>query len=440
MSSYSFYKEAESGEAVRAEECLQQIRQYKRIVIWGAGNLGSVLGKRLMECGIEIEAYWDARYEDIKECNGLPVREPLKDVEDRDQLLAVFCITNAFVIPALYQKMESEKIQYMEGVYVYQALLCPVSIHDFDIRECYKRKECNVATCKRYSNVLYLLYDKTEKVFINTLDVYLTQKCSLGCKYCYIYTNSYPQEKKVHFDTVQILQNVDRICDAASYIKRMVPFGGEPFLHPDVGIIVEKMAGKKNVGVIDLISNGIFSVSDEALKKLKHDNVKINISNYNNALPEKLIHIREENIRHLQELGLNVIVHNDTPQWRKPGSLTSNNLEHDQLVQMKAFCGNFCNTGTKEQDSVETLIIKDGMLFACQHCDTAYNLGIVESAEDSIDLSNTITSEELAREIKELIHKECYQACQFCNPSIEVVETAGEQGFDDIYRVAVRGD
>ena len=111
MSSYSFYKEAESGEAVRAEECLQQIRQYKRIVIWGAGNLGSVLGKRLMECGVEIEAYWDARYEDIKECNGLPVREPLKDVEDRDQLLAVFCITNAFVIPALYQKMESEKIQ-----------------------------------------------------------------------------------------------------------------------------------------------------------------------------------------------------------------------------------------------------------------------------------------------------------------------------------------
>lgn len=435
MSNYSFYKEAESGETVHAEDCLQQIRRFKRIVIWGAGNLGSILGKRLTEYGIEIEAYWDIRYEDIKECNALPVKEPLKGIGDKSQLLVIFCITNAFIIPSLYKKLNDEKIQYMEGIYVYQALLCPVSIDSFDIQECYKRKECNVATCKRYSNILYRIHDKSEKLFINTLDVYLTQKCSLGCKYCYIYTNSYPQEKKVHFDTRQILRDIDKICDAASYIKRMVPFGGEPFLHPDVGIIVEKMAGKKNVGVIDLISNGIYSQSDEVLKRLKYDNVKINISNYNNTLPERLVHIREENIEHLQKLGLNVIVHNDTPQWRKPGPFTKNDFSRDQLMQKKASCGNFCNIGTVEKDTVETLIIKNGRLFACQHCDTVYNLGIVENAEDSVDLSKPITSEGLAKEIKDLIHKDCYQACQFCNPSIEIVEIAGEQGVDDIYRV-----
>lgn len=435
MSNYDFCKEAECGETVHAEDCLQQIRRYKRVVIWGAGNLGSVLGKKLTECNIEIEAYWDIRHEDIKECNALPVKEPLKDIGDKSQLLVIFCITNAFIIPSLYNKMKDEKIHYMEGMYVYQALLCPVSVNRFDIRECYKRKECNVATCKRYSNIIYRIYDKKEKLFINTLDVYLTQKCSLGCKYCYIYTNSYPQEKKVHFNTSQILQDIDKICDAASYIKRMVPFGGEPFLHPDVGVIVEKMASKKNVGVIDLISNGIYSQSDEMLKQLKYDNVKINISNYNNALPEKLIRIREENIERLQGLGLNVIVHNDTPQWRKPGLLTNNNMEPDQLIQMKAACANFRNIGTMEQDSVETLIIKDGRLFACQHCDTIYHLGIAENEVDSVDLSKSITSEELAKEIKDLIHKEYYQACQFCNPSIEIVEVAGEQGVDDLYKV-----
>lgn len=434
-SSYGFYEEAESGEIIHIEDCLRQINNYKRIVIWGAGNLGSVLGKSLVDYGVEIEAYWDTRYEIIKECNGFPVREPLKGIGDKSQLLVIFCITNAFVIPQLYEKLIEEKIQYMEGVYVYQALLCPISINDFDIRECYSRKECNVATCKRHSNVMYRIYDSKEKLFINTLDVYLTQKCSLGCKYCYVYTNSYPLEKRIHFDTEQILQNIDTICDAASHIKRMVPFGGEPFLHPDIGIIVEKMAGKKNVGVIDLISNGIYSKPDEVLKQLKYDNVKINISNYNNALPEKLIRIREENIKRLQILGLNVVVHNDTPQWRKPGLLMDNHLSKEQLTHKKACCGNFCNIGTVEKDSVETLVIKGGRLFACQHCDTIYNLGIVKNAEDSVDLSETRTSEELAKKIKDLIHRDHYQACRFCNPSTEVVEVAGEQGIDDIYRI-----
>lgn len=440
MKDFLFYKKAESGEIVDAEDCLQQIRQYGRVIIWGAGNLGGVLGKSLMEHGIKIEAYWDIRHEDIQECNACPVKEPLKDVGDKSQLLVIFCITNAFIIPALYEKLTEKKIRYMEGIYVYQALLCPISVSSHDIRECFRREECNAATCKRHSNVMYRAYDKKEKLFINTLDVYLTQKCSLGCKYCYIYINSYPQEKRVHFNTEQILRDVDTVCDAASYIKRIVPFGGEPFLHPDLGIIIEKMAGKKNVGVIDLISNGIFSRSDEVIKQLKYDNVKINISNYNNALPERLIHIREENIRQLREQGLHVVVHNDTPQWRKPGLLTDNHFGHEQLVQMKENCGNFRNTGTVEQDSVETLIVKDGRLFVCQHCDTVYNLGIVKNTEDSIDLTQAITSADLARDIKSLIHRDCYQACRFCNPSRGIAEIAGEQGVDDMYRIDERED
>ena len=87
------------------------------------------------------------------------------------------------------------------------------------------------------------------------------------------------------------------------------------------------------------------------------------------------------------------------------------------------------------KDSVETLVIKSGRLFACQHCDTLYNLGIIKNMEDSIDLDEKMKGEGLAKKIKGLIHKEYYQACQFCNPSLELVETAGEQGIDDGYIV-----
>ena len=103
---------------------------------------------------------------------GIPVIEPLNEIGDKEELLVIFSITNAFIIPELYRKLSSENIQYMEGVYVYQALLCPISIEHFDIQECYKRKECNVATCKRQSNTIYCLYNEKEKLFVNTLDVY----------------------------------------------------------------------------------------------------------------------------------------------------------------------------------------------------------------------------------------------------------------------------
>lgn len=425
------YKEAENGEIINASQCLALIERYKNIIIWGAGNLGYAVGQELLKRGVRISTYWDIRYDRINTYLGLPVKEPLQG--EREGTLVVFCITNAFIMPKLLEDLKEKQFEFIDGRYVYQAFCCPVSVSSPRIKECYQRKECNLATCKRMSNTMYRANENRDKIFINTLDVYVTQKCSLGCKYCYIYTNSYPKEKKVNFDTQRILKDIDIICEAASFIKRMVPFGGEPFLHPDIGLIVEKMASKENVGLIDIISNGIFSQPDSELKKLKHANVKINISNYTTTLDEKLIAIYQKNIARMQEMGLNVVVHNETPQWRKPGDLTENNLEISGLRKKKEVCGNFCNAGTLEKDTTETMIIKDGKFFACQHCDTVYNLGIVPENTDYIVLSEELSGSEIAANMKELLRKDYYEACKYCNPSIELVEYAGEQGIDERY-------
>lgn len=426
-----FYEMAYHGEKMDADACVDFINSYQRIIIWGAGNLGNAVGQELIKRGVKIEAYWDLRYDHLAECNHRPVREPMGESVKEDTLI-IFCITNAFVIPKLLKEMEARGILYVEGTAVYQALICPVSLTEGSVRECYGRKECNVATCKRMEEVLYQRNIGSDKLFLRTVDVYITQKCSLNCKYCYIYTNSYPLEKKIHFSTQQILEDIDIICDAASFIKRMVPFGGEPFLHPDVAVIVERMAAKENVGVIDLISNGIFRQPDEILERLKLPNVKIDISNYNNAISEELIRIRENNIERLVKLGLNVIAHNETPQWRKPGLLCDNHLTESELKEKKRRCGNFAITAT-ENKMPETVVIKDGRFYPCQHCDTLYQLGICKTEEDSIALSKDMPALELAERIRSLVRKEKYQACRHCNDGIEIVEMAGEQGIAKEY-------
>lgn len=421
------------GERVDRKEYHDYIKSFSHIIIWGAGNLGKVLGQYLLDLGCDKITYWDLRFETLKTCLGIEVVKPFSNIDKQEECLVVLAITNAFIKPKLTQDLVQHHMTFLDGQVLYQGTICPIYAENFDVSVCNQRAECNVAICEKLGNLMYQLKKDPKKLFIHSLDVYLTQRCSLACKYCYIYSNSYPKEKKVIFDTQRILDDIDIICGAASYIKRMVAFGGEPFLHPDIDVIVERMASKENVGIIDIISNGIFSVPEEKLKKLRLPKVRIDISNYNMSLSQELIKKRNENGILLQKLGLNVVIHNDTPQWRKPGVFTDNGLSEEQLIQKKKSCANFYAEEGKT-DNHQTYIVKNGKFFACQHCDTIYNLGISDQP-DYVELEKEVPSDMLIEKINQLIAKDYYQACKNCNPSIEIVDQAGEQGFDERYWV-----
>lgn len=51
-----FYQDAEAGRKVDEAGFLQYLEGYKNIVIWGAGNLGTALGKVLLEKGVKLSA------------------------------------------------------------------------------------------------------------------------------------------------------------------------------------------------------------------------------------------------------------------------------------------------------------------------------------------------------------------------------------------------
>ncbi|MEG0961767.1 MAG: radical SAM protein [Lachnospiraceae bacterium] len=430
-----FYQQSKSGEKVELEECLAFIKSFPKIIVWGAGNLGTVLGEHLKSDGIEISQYWDTRYESISMCNQIPVCEPFMQIENKQDTLVIFCITNAFVTPQLFAQLKKEQICFLKGMYLYQAMVCPVSLKKFDIMECNSRKECNIAICEKMGHIIYEQNKQQDKLMIQSLDVYVTQNCSLKCKYCYIYENSYPIEKKINYPTERILEDIDIICESASYIKRMVAFGGEPFLHPDIDRIVAHMASKKNVGIIDVISNGIFSQPKEKLERLNFPNVKIDISNYNMSLDEKLIKIREKNCELLKELGLNVTIHNETPQWRRPGNFACSHLNENQLTEKRKQCANFVQGQETGAATEQTFTLKNGKFYPCQYCDTLHNLEITSSPMDYVTLSKEDSAQEVVAKIKNVLKRPFYEACNYCNGSIEVVSKAGEQGFDEEYCV-----
>lgn len=428
-----FYDDAQKGLNVDEERFFQYIRSFSKVILWGCGNLGSKLGEYFQRRGIQVDCYWDMRWKTLGACNGIQVKEPFSESDSFSESLVIVCITNAFIVPDIIKELKRKDIAHLNGLNIYQAMLCPNNIRSFDIQECNRRPECNVAICKRMSYCLKEAHRDSGDLFLQTVDIYTTQNCSLGCKYCYIYENSYPLSKRINFPTDRILKDIDSISSAASYIKRMVAFGGEPFLHPDIDVIVERMASKKNIGVVNIISNGIFRVGKEKLSKLNHPNVRIDISNYTMTLEERLVEIWKKNCELLKSLGLNVTIHTETPQWRKPGRLVANHLNENQLIEKKSQCPNFNKSKASDFESDQTLIVKNGKLYACQHCDTVHNLGIADFEQDYVKLSEHEEKSVVLKKIRKLLSEKYYGACDYCNPPMGLVDFAGEQGVDEMY-------
>ena len=62
-----FYEDANNGNEADIKGMCQYLNSYANVVIWGAGNLGTAVGKKLNDLGVHISAYWDAHYKQIKE-------------------------------------------------------------------------------------------------------------------------------------------------------------------------------------------------------------------------------------------------------------------------------------------------------------------------------------------------------------------------------------
>ncbi|MCP4760899.1 MAG: radical SAM protein [archaeon] len=89
--------------------------------------------------------------------------------------------------------------------------------------------------------------------------LWLTRKCNLNCKYCYVTDNNYPQ-----FNTNEMIKAIDHLKDAlgCNYIAFM---GGEPLLRKDLPDLVQHMTDRDMLSMIT--TNGLL-LTDEKIFKL----------------------------------------------------------------------------------------------------------------------------------------------------------------------------
>ncbi len=250
----------------------------------------------------------------------------------------------------------------------------------------------------------------SQNLNLNSLDIVLTEKCSLKCKNCSNLMQYY--EKPIDNEFDDIITSLENFFENIDYCYEIRLIGGEPLMFKKIDQVIEKlMFHSQKFGKMIVYTNGTIVPKGEKIATFRNDKIHFSISNYGEIsrnvkkLEEKLI---ENKINFISER---------VTRWQNCAIIK----KHDRSESLtKEIFGNCCVN--------ETLTLLHGKLYLCPFSAHLENLKIItKQKEESINLLN---KEKLRSKIRALYFgKKMLNACNFCNGRDHNVETipAAEQ-------------
>jgi hypothetical protein len=417
---------ARKGEEGHAIEIKKYLISFQHIVLRGAGRFGNALGAYLLAQGIPrvTLSYWDIRASELKQVNGIEVRDPFSDEYDRAHTLIINCIPNGSLSGNIGEEafIEHGYRFYVFGMALYEALMCRLKPEaDFDPGICIDTTVCNWCTCKRLPSLLHrhcrALHSSnfSDELTLNVATFVINQKCTLKCKHCGQYMNSYLPADRINFSLDRIKRDIDRIFAAVDAIGFVSIIGGEPFLHPDLNDIIDYVLEKSNFGVLGITTNGICDISRRHLDKLKNRRTRLVFSDYTQSLSGAQRDVFGKNLKRACESGISYTV--GKPLWWSTAPLRKRGLSEAERTGMKACCNsrNTCKT------------IQNGIFYPCS---TSANIGSHHFADyphDWVRIDETHSTAELRRRLIQLGELSYFESCDYCGEGGQILPFPGEQ-------------
>lgn len=418
----AYYTEAHSGEVIDNSEILEYIRSFKNVVLWGGSYLGNAVGKYLLKHGVEITCYWDVRAREIKAVNNIQVNLPFT-MEDKDNTLVVFCIGNNVIRGLLLKELcEKGYKNVLRGDYLYMGAICPFDkTTGIESRQCQGRMCCRSIFCQRLSNIVKSRSKNENPLHMFSITLIINQRCSLKCKCCTSYMNEYPIERRIDIPFDRICDDIDKFFDAMDSVGTVTVMGGEPFMHPQLSGIIQKLLTKNNFGLISIATSGTYPIKMEQLKGLNDKRVNVSFSNYEHAITENQRKMMYQNIELIKNAGISYTVGVTIPEWSVPSTLYDLGDTEEQMIAKKASC----------VQPPRCMQVKDGKLHPCDFGTAVYSLGIADYATDYVDIEHSKSAEDLKDKIRNYIDQPYYRVCGHCAGMQGLTSKAAEQGYAD---------
>ena len=241
----------------------------------------------------------------------------------------------------------------------------------------------------------------------------ITMACKLKCSLCSNYAPYYikPQYHSLDY----LIEMMRRYFSVVTHVNKLMFTGGEPFLHPSLGGLIEDLCQYRDrIDIFGVITNGTLIPRQDVLDAAKKFGEKFHflIDNYGPELSVKT----KEVAAILDEQGIRYILRNYTEKdphcggWVDFGDLSQKKCAtQEETEKLYAKCA-------YPQKLHFAFDLVDGAMYPCGPSRRCKELGIAADYSEYVDLfDDTLTVNEQREKIAAIYQKKSLVACAYCN-------------------------
>ena len=373
-----------------SDTIIKKIKKYEGVILFGTGNLGKIVLTIIEKAKIKIIAIADNNESNWgKTWNGYKVisNSELSDTKNKYPIIIA-----SFNFPYMKRQLKGIGLDnYFDSDFLF-------SEFKLDLSKC--NTDWSPARSKEQLDLyIYSVNAPRERndVYLNSIDLVLTEKCSLKCKDCSNLMQYYA--KPIDEDYNELIVSLDRFLNSVKFVREIRLIGGEPLIYKKVDSVIKKLLTYKNFETIHVYTNGTIVLKDEKMKVFQNDKILFKISNYgkisrNVAKLENVL--KDLKIKHITE---------DVKTWQDCAKIEKFNRSSDLN---KHIFGNCCEN--------QGLTLLHGVLYLCPFNAHAENLQAIPKHDEDRIVIKKLSNNEITNKLRNLYFKTEYlKACDFCN-------------------------
>ena len=361
---------------------IKELQQQKNIIIYGASVGGRIVSKILDQYNC-LYKICDRKKMGTTFC-GVEVQKP-EIIEANPDAIVLVVGTRSFDSQCAFLQSIGHKKYYNI------CELLPLYKKNYDGLTAFEKVAIDdyINKYKIFSSI------NDDTLILHTLDVIVTEKCSLRCRDCSALMPRY--FKPIEYKVEEIIYNCKKLLQYVDYIIEMVIVGGEPLLHQNLYKLLEWGNNEEKIGAITIISNGTILPNENLCSNLVGTKSRLRLSDYGS------LSLNKENILELaQRNGMKCFVQK-LDEWQdmgKPEPRGYSLVEQKELFKDCPFSYSTFFLGSK--------------LFRCGHAAHLFNLQLVKDKNDYVDIAGpTGNMKEIIKEYMD--EKEFLGACNYCS-------------------------
>ena len=294
--------------------------QNKNLYIYGYGVTGRWLSDNLIvKKFIDTDnKKWGSVY------NGIEVKGPnyLETIDKKESLIIITVVDIFDVIPLL-NYLQAEWIPLSQILINFENNINSSSNNTGESFEFLKYSIGTVLKCQN-------AYNQKDSFYLRSVDLVITEKCTLKCKDCANLMQYYDDPKTYEVDF--ILKGIDELVKKIDFINEIRVIGGEPFLNKDIYHVLSHLSEINKIHNIVIYTNGMIPPKMEKLANLNNKKIIFSVTDYG-ELGKNL----DKTIQILDELNYPYRLH-PPEHWTDSGHILAERLSDSDTKENFAKC------------------------------------------------------------------------------------------------------